>query len=121
MRLRDLDAQFLGRVDAERQSCHRQEDRIDGAQGIVFQCPKCAQGKERAPYGGFVGVHSIRVFFSNPQNAPVAPQEYDDNPRWEMSGTSLDDLTLSPSIDLDVPENKGGCGWHGYVRNGDAS
>jgi hypothetical protein len=125
MKLRELDARFFGRVDGDKRSSFMQGDRIDGAQGVMFQCPECAKGKPRSEDGeGFAGAHYIKVCFSNPRGAPVAPESYDDNPRWEMAGNSLDDLTLSPSINLDVPGNDGtiqGCRWHGWVRNGDAA
>lgn len=124
MKLRDLDAQFLGNVNAAEKSAMMQ-DSIDGAQAVLFQCPKCAIGKETGEKDGrrFVrGAHHVKVCFANPRGAPVAPVEYDDNPRWTMEGTSLDDLTLSPSINLDVPENGvDSCKWHGWVKNGDAT
>lgn len=124
MRLLELDAEFFGKVDPVARSSRRQGDRIDGAQGVMFQCPKCSEGKPIGAGGrGFGGAHYIRVCFSNPRNAPVAPREYDENPRWEMSGTSLDNLTLFPSVNLDVPDENGevhGCRWHGWVKNGDA-
>jgi hypothetical protein len=123
MRLRDLDGRFVYDAHAGGSRLSDQ-DSVEGMQGVMFQCPTCAVGKERGEEDGrrFVrGAHYVRVFFSNPRGAPVAPTKADDNPRWEMSGTTLDDLTLSPSINLDVPENTGGCRWHGFVRNGDAS
>jgi hypothetical protein len=125
MRLRELDGRFFGKVNAARRSSMLQGDRIRGAQGVLFQCPKCSAGKPVGDDGrGFRGAHYIKVCFSNPRNALPAPAEYDDNPRWEMSGSSLDDLTLSPSINLDVPSDDGvvyGCRWHGWVRSGDAA
>lgn len=123
MRLRDLDGRFFGRVDAAKRMSFMQGDTLDGAQGVMFQCPRCSEGKPVGCDGtGFAGAHYVKVCFSNPRNAEVAPAEYDHNPRWEMSGNGLDDLTLSPSINLDVPENgEGGCRWHGWVKNGDAT
>lgn len=125
MRLRHLDGEFFGRVNAQVRSLHRQGNKIRGAQGVMFQCPKCAQG---LPTGGnqyrryVKGAHYVQICFANPIGAAVAPREFDKNPRWQMSGTSLDDLTLSPSINLDVPGNgDDSCKWHGWVRNGDAS
>jgi len=103
----------------------RLDDKVEGAQGVMFQCPRCAQGKEIAEEEGrrFVrGAHYIRIFFSNPRGTEVAPPEVDNNPRWEMSGTGIDDLTLQPSINLDLPENgPNSCKWHGWVKNGDAA
>ena len=38
------------------------------------------------------------------------------SPRWHRDGITFNSLTLSPSILR--AEQKGGCGWHGFVRNG---
>jgi len=131
MRLRDLDARFVNNAHAG--GCHMMDTvTVDGAQGVMFQCPKCAAGKEtvvdreRTKVDGtvrryVVGAHYIRVFFNDPVNAPVAPPDADSNPRWSMSGSNLDDLTLSPSINLDVPGQEDGCRWHGWVKNGDVA
>lgn len=135
MKLRDLDGHFFGRVDAEKRSCYSQGEEIEGAQGVTFQCPSCAVGKPRGePDGrGFAGVHYVRVCFANPRNAEVAPPAFDENPRWEMSGSGLDDLTLEPSINCDIPPSEEEqrwyaehpeavrCTWHGWVKNGDAT
>jgi hypothetical protein len=124
MRLRDLNARFLKQADPASRSV-RLDDGIEGAQGVIFQCPRCAAGKEIVEEEGrrFVrGVHSVRIFFSNPFGVAVAPQEVDDNPRWEVSGSCIDDLTLSPSVNLDLPENGPDCcRWHGWVKSGDAA
>jgi hypothetical protein len=123
MRLRDLDVRFV--FDVTRTGARlSQADTVDGAQGVMFQCPACAVGKERGQEDGrgfICGAHYIRVLFSNPRGVAAAPPEADENPRWEMSGSSIDDLTLSPSINLDVPGQEDGCRWHGFVRNGDAA
>lgn len=131
MRLRELDARFLGRVIPAEKSAHYQES-LDGAQALMFQCPSCGAGLERGEEDGrrFIrGAHYIKVCFSNPRGAAAAPVEYDDNPRWTIeAGSSLDDLTLSPSINCDIPwKNKEGvehpssCKFHGWVKNGDAA
>lgn len=89
-------------------------------------CPDCHQtGKEYepAPRREGVGVcfdcpcgnvdqgHQCFVPFANPLDGgpPIDP------PRgWQREGDTFDTLTLSPSI-LRV----GGCGWHGFIRNGE--
>lgn len=111
MLLRDLDAKFLGERSDQGMKIL---DSVEGAQGVMFQCPLCAEGKERAPDGGFMGAHVVVIWFANPRG--VEPSPYGDK-GWQMTGTGLDDLTLSPSILL-----RGGdsCGWHGWVQNGDA-
>jgi hypothetical protein len=117
VKLTDLDGRLVGDATA---SGYRFRDSLEGAQGVLFQCPACGVGK---PHGceegrGYIeGDHYILVFFSNPRGAAVAPVELDKNPRWLMTGTSIDDLTLSPSVDC---TKGGGCSFHGFVQNGDA-
>jgi hypothetical protein len=78
----------------------------------MFLCPACYVRNR-----GEVGTHSIRVEFvgrgvpdevciHNSEGKPV---------RWSVAGTTIDDLTLRPSILL-----LGGCCWHGFVTNGHA-
>lgn len=131
MRLRDLDAHFVYDAQADGGCRMSNSDSVDGMQGISFQCPKCGEEKQRGEEDGrgFIrGAHYIRVFFANPTNTAVAPVEADANPRWTMSGEWLDTLTLSPSINCDIPwkdaqgvEHPSSCKFHGFVRNGDAS
>ena len=104
MRLSALDARFVGYVDRE----HFQMEGVSFAQadGVIFLCPLCY-----AKNGGEVGTHSVLVWFAGRK----VPAEVRPLPRWAVSGTSVDDLTLSPSIDL-----RGG-DWHGWVRNGEAT
>ncbi len=118
MRLRDLDASFVGQLSADGRS-YREVDTLAEAQGVMFQCPKCAAGKPIEEEEGrrFVrGAHSVLCWFRN----RGVPDSQDPKPgRWNPSGTSLDDLTfIGPglfSIHL-----IGGCNWHGYVKNGNA-
>lgn len=134
MRLRELDAQWICDANESTQTYGRRTDgTVEKAQGILFQCPKCSEGKERGQdeRGGFVvGAHYISVCFSNPRGALVAPDVIaGGKPRWEIvSGTTLDDITLSPSINCDIPwKDKDGvthpssCKFYGYIRNGDAA
>ena len=68
--------------------------------GVSFDCP-C----------GKCGVR-VYVAFTNPLDggAPYIP----DHPTWERTGDTFETLTLRPSI-LRV----GGCGWHGFVTDGE--
>lgn len=130
MRLRDLDATFIGQAT---ENGYTRQDGIEGAQGLMFQCPSCGAGKERGEEDGrrFIrGAHYIRVCFSNPRNAPVAGDVVaGGKPPWELvSGTSLDDVTVSPSINCDIPwqdeqgvSHESSCKFHGFVREGDAA
>lgn len=75
------------------------------AQGMWMLCPKCFIAN-----GGRVGTHSVLVLFEGrgvPEGVCLGTA------RWAVSGSSLRDVTVSPSI-LVV----GGCGWHGFVENG---
>lgn len=118
MRLYDLDGSFIGNVAVDGKTFRRQ-DGIVGAQGVMFQCPKCAIGLERGEENGrrFVrGAHYAIVLFLNPQDAAPVPKEtWPQIARWTMTGTSLEDLTTRPSILFSGP----GCGWHGWLTNGD--
>jgi hypothetical protein len=119
LRLTDLDAEFVGDV---KEKSMRRQDSIVGAQGIMFQCPLCAVGKEAGEeeINGkrrrfFRGAHYGLCFFRNPQGtSPIPAELYPEIARWEMTGTSLEDLTLQPSILFSPP----GCGWHGFITNG---
>jgi hypothetical protein len=100
MRLADLEAEFV----ATTAHGYRRVETFREAQGVFHLCPKCF-----AANGGAIGTHGCISWFADrgvPSTAvPV--------PRWQASGSSLDDLTLWPSIQL-----VGGCNWHGYIRNG---
>ena len=120
MKLTDLDAQFVH--DAKPDFSYRISDAFHGAQGVLFQCPACAVGKEVGEEDGrrhAKGAHYIRIMFANPTGAPVADADCDPNPRWTVSGSGIADLTLSPSVNLDVGGD--GCRWHGWVTNGEAA
>lgn len=79
-------------------------DTIAEAQGIVFQCPVCKT----------TNGHYINVTFRD-RGVPdhLGSHNRENKPsRWAVSGTSFEDLTLHPSVDV-------GC-WHGWVTNGEA-
>jgi hypothetical protein len=111
-RLRDLGARFLGFPDGQGHAILG--EKLEGASGILFLCPKCY-----ATNKGEIGTHSVICWFLDVP-AGVAPGPG----RWKPEGTSIDDLTFvaspgrTPSVHLTNPQ---GCGWHGFVRNGDAT
>lgn len=83
---------------------------FEQADRAFFVCPACFISN-----GGFVGTHSIaidRVGGGTPDDACIHNNQ-DQPVRWAFSGSSLEDLTLAPSIQI-----LGGCNWHGFVRNG---
>jgi hypothetical protein len=71
------------------------------ADGVWFLCPKCFVAN-----GGSVGTHWVCILWK------VGPGErFNRGVRWKFEGgTSLSDLSLSPSI-----QTHGGCAWHGFV------
>lgn len=106
-RLIDLDPHWITEFHAgghRKDQVQRQAD----AQGVRFLCPKCF-----AENGGPVGTHSVLVPF---KDRGVPADAMPQMPRWEASGTGFNDLTTTPSILI-----LGGCGWHGFITNGDVS
>lgn len=77
---------------------------VDEADAIMFLCPKCFTAN-----GGAVGTHSVLVSFAGRN----MPEDADRNPCWTLSGQSVDNLTLTPSILF-----HDGCKWHGFVTTG---
>lgn len=75
------------------------------ADGVLFACPVCTAANHP---------HAVICWFSG---RGVPDTESPGPGRWSASGTTIADLTLSPSVHL-----KGApCGWHGWVKNGDAA
>lgn len=83
-------------------------DTLAEATGVWTPCPKCfAAGTPHGVLSFFTGValHPDSDLGKNNEGKPV---------RWAASGTSLADLTLTPSIQI-----QGGCNWHGWITNGE--
>lgn len=92
---------------------HHPVDTPSEADYIMFLCPVCF-----AKNGGAKGTHSVMVSFAG-RNVPddAGSVDADGKPsRWNVSGTSLDNLVLTPSILLDAKRKaEEGCHWHGFV------
>jgi len=112
MKLTELEAEFVGGYKENPES-YRHLPSVEGAQGVLFICPKCEN-------------HSILCWFANPRNAPKVPDSVFPKPgRWTFSGETIETLTLDPSIDLSKIDQKNPasatrCYWHGFVANGEA-
>lgn len=125
MRLIDLDPEWVFDFNAQTHGMRRADDvhstvhhgRGDGetlpeltianAQGILFLCPVCFKKN-----GGPVGTESVLCWFRDrgvPDNAEPGPG------RWIASGTGFNDLTLSPSVNVDHEH------WHGWIKNGEVT
>lgn len=87
---------------------------LEDAQGVAFLCPLCFTKN-----GGSVGTHWVHCW----SRSRGTPEEVKPLPgRWVMDGTCLDDLTLNgePGQSRSVLL-LGGCAWHGFITNGEAS
>ena len=126
MKLRDLEASFMAHEarapNAESRALnpqwspdYRQDwfitvDTFAEAHGLKFLCPKSF-----AANGGAKGAHFIIVWFSGKPVPPhIGRNKAGKIVRWQASGTSLDDLILTPSIQ----EEDDLCKWHGFVGSG---
>lgn len=114
MRLRDLEAALIRRDARDDGVYHVQVETLAEADGILFLCPKCF-----AENGGRVGTHMVICWFEGkvPDDAVPGPG------RWTPTGAGLDDLTFVPGQRITAVSVllTGGCGWHGFVRDGDAA
>lgn len=83
-------------------------ENLSEAQGINFLCPLCFV-KNNGP----VGTHTVSISFeSRGVKDDQGSFNKDGKPvRWNIiGGSGLDDLQLSPSIQIQT-----GCQWHGYI------
>lgn len=129
MKLSDLGAKFLRRVLKEDTWTRRKPDGTDEqvtgpreylldveslaeADGVMFLCPKCFADNK-----GEVGTHSVICWFVGKVPDDVCPKPG----RWNPSGTGLHDLTFVGHGAVSVLLTGGGCAWHGFVKNGDAT
>ncbi len=126
MRLRELDAEWIGNWH---ELGFMVLPNVEGAQGVLYQCPKCAIGKPRGNRASrrgdvpdttrewFEGAHYFLNWFLNPRNAPPVPDDEHPLPgRWLFTGDGIDFLTLAGSVQLTAPP---GCGAHFYIQNGE--
>jgi hypothetical protein len=74
--------------------------------GINFDCP-CGNHTERWDRQCF-------ITFNNPLDGG---RPYDTSPLWNRTGDTFDTLTITPSILRS--KDLGGCGWHGFITNGE--
>lgn len=87
---------------------HDQSEDFAHADGVLFLCPTCFK-KNNGP----VGTESVLCWFAN---RPKVPADATPGPgRWTATGSSFNDLTLSPSVNVDHEH------WHGYVTNGEVT
>lgn len=116
MRLRDLQARFIRHVERDEggklQRYIQEVETLDEAHGLMFLCPKCYAAND-----GPVGTESVICWFEDRVPDDVAPKPG----RWKPEGTGIDDLSFVPGKRSNSVLLIGGCAWHGYVTNGDAT
>lgn len=99
MRLTDLNPKFLSSFDADGET---------KGMGVRLDCP-CGRREEW---------HELYVPFEN-RIGPGPLADKTDPRGWKRTGDTFETLTLTPSIlRVDTP-TEGGCGWHGYITNGE--
>lgn len=110
VKLTDLEPQFLKITELTEDGwkrCRTDATFID-CDGVSFLCPLCWTRNE-----GSMGTHSVICW------KPHVPAHVTPGPgRWNHTGSCFADLSLvagSSSVWL-----KGGCGWHGFITDGEA-
>lgn len=77
-----------------------------GAHAILFPCP-CGNH------------HNLIAFEPTIDTEPTTLSGLSSNGgRWKRTGTTLDDLTLTPSIAIKGGKGVSEC-WHGFITNGE--
>lgn len=116
--LRQLEAQFIAyRQESAEDMLKRgvstpgdffqHVDAFSDAHGVRFLCPKAF-----VKNNGSVGTHRVQVYFAgSPVPIHLGKNKDGQTVRWQASGNSLDNLSLTPSIQ----EQDDTCGWHGFV------
>ena len=94
MQLTDLDPRWIG-------------DGIGGARiGLSFDCPHCRTQRLAVPF------HSSAIEYL--VDGVTVARGWDVGHIWDMTGSSFEDLTLTPSVDASSSGH-----WHGFITNGE--
>lgn len=115
MKLIDLEPTFyIWKSD----NLYERTDKFTEADGIGFLCPKCYTDNPREDKT--ITTHSIICWKRHiPQTTPPTLG------RWNFSGTDYNDLTLTPSVNLDIRNEDGTrkypneCNAHFHISNGE--
>ena len=105
MKLTDLNPQFVRFLpDLMCARMHKREavTTLSEAQGIRFVCP----GNNGQRQNGYA--------ICLPFRARGAPADENGGIQWDVTGSGMHDLTLSPSVNVVGV-------WHGFIRNGEAA
>lgn len=106
MKLRELEPRLLKILASDRWNCEGVS--LADADGVIFLCPVCFKNN-----GGPVGTHSIICW------KPSVPLAQSPGPgRWNLIGTSIDDLTLQAGSSSVLLQGAP-CRAHFFIRNGE--
>lgn len=102
MRLVDLNPRFVGGGGEGVSQADGTPAPLREGLGVILTCP--------------CGTCDVELYvpFTNPLDGGPP---YEGHPTWARSGETFDTLSLTPSILRN--KAKGGCGWHGYITNGE--
>lgn len=112
MKLSALEARFICWSVQDGSNVHRHVETLAEATGLWFLCPLCFERN-----GGPVGTHGVICWFED-----RVPDDLSPGPgRWTPAGSGLDDLSFVVGKRSNSVQLTGGCGWHGFVKDGGAS
>lgn len=108
MRLTELHPRFVGYGGEGVSDQHGNPVPFRHGIGLACDCP-CGKCDPRFKW--------LYVPFENPlDGGPPVETKAD---KWHRVGTDFENITLTPSILRNA--SKGGCGWHGYITNGNVT
>jgi hypothetical protein len=98
-------------------------------QGIVFDCPCCVgtaralrlgivfgnpvDGGEPLPHFNSPGISRCAAALWNESDGSIGEPIAPPGTHWQRTGSTFEDLTLSPSVDYGSARH-----WHGFLTNG---
>lgn len=99
MKLIDLEPRWFNSSDGE-------------LHGFTMLCPHCKETRlgVNTTVDGAKHMHDYQLLELDDPELHVAPKQ---GRCWNMSGSSFDDITISPSVDASASGH-----WHGFIRNG---
>lgn len=94
------------------------DDSTRRGMGLSFDCPGCRKVRIVIPYANPQDGRAAALPTSIPENASPELKERvrQQNLRWQRTGDSFENLSLTPSIDASQSGH-----WHGFVTSGQIS
>lgn len=131
-----FEARFYGFISADGSHWNvhpetKQPIALADAQGLELWCPcgidaRDENGELNYPLDLSLNKgrpHGVMIPFANPPSGIPCPPDHgpfsrdgQSHPRWTVSGSGLDDLTLTPSVAVGPADKE--C-WHGFITAGE--